>query len=166
MMTYNGSRYNIYCYHLGSLLLGHQPTYTSTYINRLSFFKTCAKDQVYEELMDLLDGSSDRPITMEDTSELKYMECCMKESIRLFPSVATTQRTLNEDTRMGEHSLPAGTTVAVQIYSVHHNEEHFPDPETFKPELFLPEESSGRHPYATTPSSHSAPDPEIALVLY
>jgi len=108
---------------------------------------------VYEELMDVFDGSPDRPCTLEDTSQLKYMECCIKESIRLFPSIAAIQRTLSEDTRMGEHTLPAGTTVSIAIYAIHHNEEHFSDPESFKPERFLPEQSAGRHPYAFIPFS-------------
>lgn len=103
--------------------------------------------------MDVLEGSTVRPITMEDTNQLKYMECCMKESIRLFPSIVAIQRTLNEIARIGEHTLPAGTTVAVSIYAIHHNEDHFPDSETFKPERFLPEESAGRHPYAFIPFS-------------
>lgn len=42
-------------------------------------------------------GSSDRPITMADTLQLKYLESCIKEALRLFPSVAMYGRKLSED---------------------------------------------------------------------
>lgn len=33
--------------------------------------------------------------------------------------------------------VPTGTEVAVNIYTLHHNEEYFPDPFSFKPERWL-----------------------------
>ena len=35
------------------------------------------------------------------------------------------------------HVIPRGTLVGVNIYSIHHNAEYFPDPFTFKPERWL-----------------------------
>lgn len=43
--------------------------------------------------------------------------------------------------------------MVLSIYGMHHNPDVFPDPETFKPERFLPEQSEGRHPYAFIPFS-------------
>lgn len=34
---------------------------------------------------------------MTDILQLKYLECCIKEALRLFPSVAMYGRTLSED---------------------------------------------------------------------
>lgn len=39
------------------------------------------------------------------------------------------------------------------IYGMHHSPLVYPDPEAFKPERFLPENSIGRHPYAFIPFS-------------
>lgn len=50
-----------------------------------------------EELGRVL-GASNRPITMSDLSELKYLECCIKEALRLYSSVPVVARKLMEDT--------------------------------------------------------------------
>ena len=39
------------------------------------------------------------------------------------------------------------------IYGMHRNAKIYPDPDIFKPERFLPEQSVGRHPYAFLPFS-------------
>lgn len=49
--------------------------------------------------------------------------------------------------------MPKGTTCAIFTYLLHRNEETFPKPEEFDPDRFLPENSSGRHPYAYIPFS-------------
>lgn len=53
----------------------------------------------------------------------------------------------------GGYKLPSGTSVALMIHGMHHSPEVFPDPETFDPKRFLPENSIGRHPYAFVPFS-------------
>lgn len=49
--------------------------------------------------------------------------------------------------------IPAGASVALLIYGMHHNPVVYPDPETYNPERFLPENAVGRHPYAFIPFS-------------
>jgi cytochrome P450 family 4 len=54
---------------------------------------------VSEELTRVF-GGSDRPVTMADLTELKYLECCIKEALRLYPSVPIYARELMEDTNI------------------------------------------------------------------
>lgn len=42
-------------------------------------------------------GNTERPVTMDDLKELRYLECVLKESLRLFPSVPLFARALRED---------------------------------------------------------------------
>lgn len=53
-----------------------------------------------EELDQIFQGE-DRPVTMRDLGELKYLERVIKESIRLYPSVPTVVRTLTSDVEIG-----------------------------------------------------------------
>ncbi|KAI9563276.1 hypothetical protein GHT06_010734 [Daphnia sinensis] len=108
---------------------------------------------IVDELDSVFGGDQDRPCTTNDVSELKYLECCIKETLRLYPSVAFVMRSLTEDVEIGGYTIPAGVTVAPSFYAIHHNPCVYPDPEAFKPERFFPENSIGRHPYAFIPFS-------------
>jgi len=55
--------------------------------------------------------------------------------------------------KTGDYTLPSGVTVAMLIYGMHRNPQVYEDPDQFKPERFLPENSAGRHPYAFIPFS-------------
>ncbi len=113
---------------------------------------------------------------MADILQLKYLESCIKEALRMYPSVAMYGRTLSEDAviRMSTfssvspytfplhffrfdyadgHAIPAGSTVAVIPYSLHRDPKQFPDPERFDPDRFSADNIRTRHPYAYVPFS-------------
>ncbi|XP_073697831.1 cytochrome P450 4V8 isoform X1 [Garra rufa] len=105
-----------------------------------------------QELQEIF-GESERPINTEDLKKLRYLECVIKEALRLFPSVPFFARTICEDTHINGYKVPKGANVIVITYSLHRDPRYFPDPEEFRPERFLPENSAGRHPYAYIPFS-------------
>ncbi|XP_046636792.1 cytochrome P450 4C1-like isoform X1 [Daphnia pulicaria] len=107
---------------------------------------------VQEELNEVF-GDSDRPCTMEDTTKLKYLECCIKESLRLYPAVPIISRYISEDFELGGYNIPKASFVSLQIYALHRNEEFFPEPEVFNPERFQTNEAIGRHAFAFVPFS-------------
>jgi cytochrome P450 len=110
------------------------------------------QERVREELTDVF-GDSNRACTLEDTTKLKYLECCIKESLRLYPSVPNIKRYISEDIVLNGYTVPAGATISMHIYSLHRNGEVFPDPLVFKPERFEIEQIAGRHPFAFVPFS-------------
>lgn len=49
-------------------------------------------------------GDSERPINSDDLSELSYLSCVVKESLRLLPSVPGIGRDLDEDIIVSEYN--------------------------------------------------------------
>ncbi|RXG69179.1 hypothetical protein Avbf_12644 [Armadillidium vulgare] len=71
------------------------------------------EDKVYEEIESIF-GNSEREASSSDLREMKYLDCCIKESLRLFPSVPGYGRELNEDAIID----------AFQIYGSKRNKHH------------------------------------------
>ena len=55
------------------------------------------------EELDLIFGDSNRPVTAPDLTELKYLECCIKETLRLYPPFPAISRYLTEEVQSGYH---------------------------------------------------------------
>uniref|UniRef100_A0AAY3ZVX5 Cytochrome P450 4V2 n=1 Tax=Denticeps clupeoides TaxID=299321 RepID=A0AAY3ZVX5_9TELE len=108
--------------------------------------------KVQQELQEVF-GESDRPINTEDLKKLRYLECVIKESLRLFPSVPFFARSLCEDCYINGFKVPKGANAIIITYALHRDPRIFLDPEEFRPERFLPENCVGRHPYAFIPFS-------------
>jgi cytochrome P450 len=53
-----------------------------------------------DEEMKTVFGDSNRDATMNDMAELKYTERCIKETLRLYPSVPFFERHVREDIKL------------------------------------------------------------------
>jgi cytochrome P450 len=107
--------------------------------------------KAYEEIESVLGDSHD--ISFEHLSKLKYCECIIKESLRLYPSVPIFARVLGEDQEVSGHVIPKGTQILVNPYLIHRDPSHWDEPEQFRPERFLPENCVGRNAFAFVPFS-------------
>ncbi|XP_034651196.1 probable cytochrome P450 4aa1 [Drosophila subobscura] len=110
------------------------------------------QEQCHEELERIFDYS-DRAPTMGDLREMRYLEMCIKEALRLYPTVPLIARKLGEEVRLAKHTLPAGSNIFICPYATHRLTHIYPEPEKFKPERFSTENSKDRHPYAFIPFS-------------
>jgi len=55
------------------------------------------QNKLHEEIDRVFGDDYNRPCTMEDISQLNYLECVIKETLRLFPSVPFIAREVQED---------------------------------------------------------------------
>ncbi|XP_028301548.1 1,25-dihydroxyvitamin D(3) 24-hydroxylase, mitochondrial [Gouania willdenowi] len=86
----------------------------------------------------------------EHIKSMPYLKACLKESMRLLPSVPFTSRTLDKDTVLGNYSIPKGTVLMINTHAVSANEEYFDDCKNFKPERWL-RENNNIEPFAHVP---------------
>uniref|UniRef100_A0AC34QXY8 Cytochrome P450 n=1 Tax=Panagrolaimus sp. JU765 TaxID=591449 RepID=A0AC34QXY8_9BILA len=96
-------------------------------------------------------GDQIRDVTFEDIGRLKYLEACLKETLRMYPSVPLIARQTVEDTQIKDKILPAGTGVVIVASMVHRDPRYWENPEVFDPERFL--DSELKHPYQYIPFS-------------
>ncbi|XP_023142738.1 1,25-dihydroxyvitamin D(3) 24-hydroxylase, mitochondrial [Amphiprion ocellaris] len=78
----------------------------------------------------------------EHLKSMPYLKACLKESMRLSPSVPFTSRTLDKDTVLGDYAIPKGTVLMINTHALGSNEEYFEDSKQFRPERWLRENST------------------------
>ncbi|MGJ3649488.1 cytochrome P450 [Sphingomonas sp. GlSt437] len=74
-----------------------------------------------------------------------------REALRLVPPVPSIPRRALKEFEFGGYRIPAGTQVGLSVGYTHKMPEIWPDPETFDPLRFAPENAKGRHKYAWVP---------------
>lgn len=86
----------------------------------------------------------DRAPQLSDRGSLPYLEATIREVLRirpvaplLIPHVALT------DTSIGDFSVRKGTRVIINLWSLHHDQDEWPNPESFEPARFLNSDGSG-----------------------
>ncbi|XP_075169921.1 putative cytochrome P450 4p3 [Haematobia irritans] len=111
------------------------------------------QDRCYQEVLDNVDDDLTN-LDITQLNRLKYLECFLKESMRLYATVPVIMREAVEETRLPNGLiLPAHSFISLHIFDLHRNPRHFAKPEVFDPDRFLPENSKDRHPYAFAPFS-------------
>ncbi|XP_066928161.1 cytochrome P450 4V2-like [Clytia hemisphaerica] len=91
----------------------------------------------------------------ETVKELKYLECVVKEVMRLHPSAPAFSRVLQEDMVVNSTRYPKGTTFCMCILALQQDPRYWDEPLKFKPERFLTEENENkdRNPFTYIPFS-------------
>ncbi|CAF1330310.1 unnamed protein product [Rotaria sordida] len=136
------------------MFAGHDTTATA--INFALFMIALHQDiqqHLFEEIQSIFQNDNERACTLDDVQQMNYLECVIKETLRLLPSVPMIGREIQETFQYDGKTFLKGTTVVIFIYEIHRDPQHFPEPEKFDPDRFLPELTQQRHPYAYIPFS-------------
>uniref|UniRef100_A0A182W3Q9 Cytochrome P450 n=1 Tax=Anopheles minimus TaxID=112268 RepID=A0A182W3Q9_9DIPT len=136
------------------ILGGHDTTATALgWMLYLLGTEPTVQERVFQEIDGIMGGDRDRHPTMAELGEMRYLECCLKESLRLYPSIPMLSRTLATSVDIEGHHIPSGTNAVIMLYQLHRDPQYFPNPDKFNPDRFLPENSVNRHPYSYIPFS-------------
>lgn len=113
------------------LLLAHQPD---------------SQAKIFNEIREI--HGTKNELTIDDLNKLDYLDRVIKECLRIYPPVAFISRELSEDFVHDGFTQPKGSGCNIHIYDIHRDPLVFPDPETFDPDRFLPENCADRSNYA------------------
>lgn len=79
----------------------------------------------------------DRAATSHDLSRLKYTESVVMESMRIYPPAWTIGRESIGPFEVCGYAFPAGITIFISPWVLHHDPRYFAEPETFWPERWM-----------------------------
>ncbi|KAI3773733.1 hypothetical protein L1987_48264 [Smallanthus sonchifolius] len=78
----------------------------------------------------------DRLVEESDMSNLPYLGCIIKETMRMFPAGPLLPHESAEDCTVGGYHVPKGTMLLVNVWGIQNDTNIWGDPKTFKPERF------------------------------
>ena len=94
-------------------------------------------DKVVSEQQAIFEDDFEQDVTNEHLSKMKYLESCIKEALRLYPSVPIIGRTVEKNTYIDGKFVAEGTNAIVLVHLLHRNPLIWQRPEEFIPERFL-----------------------------
>ena len=108
------------------VLAGHETTANSL---AWTFERMLRAPAAYERLREAVRADG------EDAAD--EIEAAIHEGMRVRPVVPIVVRLVKKPWRLGEYVVPAETAVAMSILALHHREDVYPEPHSFRPERFL-----------------------------
>ncbi len=117
------------------MLAGHETTsLTLTWILYLLAKHPEIQSRARKEVKEVLGNSDD--VALEDLDKLKFLDDCIKESMRLYPVAPFTGRKSRVEDKIGPYVIPAGTSVVVLIGALNRNEKLWENASQFNPDRF------------------------------
>lgn len=112
-----------------------------------------AQQKVYEEVTRIVGYDISIHPSFNQLQEMKFIECCIKETLRLFPPVPMYGRNLDEDLDLDGTIVPAGCNFNVMVYSLNKDPKYFKNPDAFIPERFEETKERNEYPFIYVPFS-------------
>ena len=94
------------------------------------------KERVHREIDSVL--ANGRAPTLEDKQNMPFVEAVLHEVLRFCNIVPLgIFRATSQDASVNGYTIPKGTMVITNLYSVHFDEKYWNDPGVFSPQRFL-----------------------------
>ena len=86
--------------------------------------------------------SPHRPLDYEDLRSLPYGAALLQETLRLYPPLSFFIRESQAASQLGESRCPMGALLAISPWVIQRHEQHWSEPNHFRPERFLADQAS------------------------
>nr|CAH0100173.1 unnamed protein product [Daphnia galeata] len=105
------------------------------------------QEKLYESIVTKMADYDE--VCHEMVQNMPYLEMVIQEVLRYYPSLMRIERECTKDYSYdnGRIKIKKGHIITIPTYALHHMEEYYPDPETFDPERWSPENKTKRSPY-------------------
>jgi cytochrome P450 len=108
--------------------------------------------QVQHDLHDEVSGKlQGRSPTPDDLPALPLTKAVFEEALRLYPPAWGQPRESIRPDEINGFPIPAKAVITLNQYVTHRHPDFWDEPETFRPERFLPGRAGGRHKFAYFP---------------
>ncbi|KAL6435948.1 hypothetical protein ACFW04_005653 [Cataglyphis niger] len=108
-----------------------------------AMYELAANPKIQEKLYDEIRAAYEKHgcVSYDSISEMKYLDCVVRETLRKYPSVGATQRICSESYKIPDSDvvLEKGTKVLIPIYAIHHDPLYYKNPNVFDPNRFIDE---------------------------
>lgn len=120
------------------ILAGHETSVKASVIALLLLAQHKeVQRKVYKEIMDFAPSGD---LSLEQCRDLQYLDCVIKESLRLFPNLPLMTREVSHPITLSGRIIPRGTQVMVSAVSIQRSEKYWGETANqFNPDRFLPE---------------------------
>ncbi|GIY85568.1 cytochrome P450 4V2 [Caerostris extrusa] len=119
------------------------------------------QEKIHQEVDSVLEGDAQRPLSVDDLGDLKYLDCVLKECNRLYPSIPLFGRHISEETKIFYnietrafsrwlHRTQRSFRFCDDVLPAQRRK-CFPDPEKFDPDRFLPDNKNNIPEFAYVP---------------
>ena len=117
------------------MIAGHETTsMTMTWTILLLAKHQEYQERARQEIRRVLGNKDD--VTLHDVKEMKFLDNCIKESMRLYPAIITANRETIADIHVGPYMIPKNTKIKVDIASIHRSEKYWKEANRFNPDRF------------------------------
>ncbi|CAG2172429.1 unnamed protein product [Oppiella nova] len=109
------------------------------------------QDRLYEEIKGVFNEKGEMDYSV--LSRLPFIDALLTETLRHYSPALRLERQTMEDVTLGDTGvkIEKGVIVEIPIYAIHHDPDHYPDPFTFNPDRFMPENRDHIKPYTYLP---------------
>jgi cytochrome P450 family 6 len=93
-----------------------------------------------EDIKSTLD-KHDGELTYESIMEMKFIDLCIKETLRKYPAIGILNRECTKDYPIpgSKFTIQKGTPIIFSLLGLHRDAKYFPEPETYDPDRFTDE---------------------------